>query len=268
LAIVVVGDDLPLIGETHSTATLELPQEQIELLDAVAALGAPFIVVLVASKPLILPPSALHANAILECFNPGMCGGAALAEILYGDVNPSGKLTLSFPRHVGQQPVFYNQVPGQHGDRYADLTQEPLFAFGHGLSYTRFEYTALRVLTPVVEAGEAVELEVELRNVGERSGVEVAQVYLRDLVTSVTWPAQNLVAFARVALEAGEKRTLRFSLPYERLSLVNAFEQRVVEPGEFELSVGGSSRDAQTLRARFRVSGEDFSFAWIPGVAR
>jgi beta-glucosidase len=197
-----------------------------------------------------------------------MAGGTALAEVLFGDQNPSGKLTISHPRHVGQQPIFYSQVRGQHGNRYADLTQEPLFAFGHGLSYTRFEYKNLRVRTPLVRDGQSIELEVELSNVGERAGTEIVQVYVVDEVTSVTWVSQALVAFERVLLAPGEKRTLRLFIPYERLSLVDAYGKRIVEPGEFELLVGGSSqRSALKQRATFRVDGPAFSFEAIPGAS-
>jgi beta-glucosidase len=269
LVVVVVGDDIPFIGETRSTATLELLGDQNALIDGVAASGKPFVLVLIASKPLVLPESASRARAIVQCFNPGMEGGTALAEILFGEQNPCGKLTISHPRHVGQQPTFYGQVRGQHGDRYADLTQEPLFPFGHGLSYTRFGYRNLRVRTPLVRAGQAVELEVELSNEGERAGTEVVQVYVVDEVTSVTWVNQSLVAFQRVSLAPGEKRTLRFFIPYERLSLVNAHGQRVVEPGAFEVLVGGSSaRSALQQRATFQVDGTAFSYEAIPGVAR
>jgi beta-glucosidase len=268
LAVVVVGDDIPFIGETRSTATLELLGNQNELIDGVAASGKPFVLVLIASKPMVLPESASRARAVVQCFNPGMAGGQALAEILMGDVNPSGKLTISHPRHVGQQPVFYNQVRGQHGDRYADYTQEPLFSFGHGLSYTRFKYENLRVRTPVLHDDQSLELELELTNEGSRAGTEVVQLYVSDLVTSVTWVSQALVGFERVTLEAGEKRKLHLFVPFERLSLVNAYERRVVEPGEFELRVGGSSRLADVLRAKFTVAGVAFSFAGIPGVAR
>ncbi|HMA91548.1 MAG TPA: glycoside hydrolase family 3 C-terminal domain-containing protein, partial [Polyangiaceae bacterium] len=268
VVIVAVGDDLPLIGECNSTATLELQGNQVEVLDAVAASEKPFIVVLVASKPHVLPPSALRANAILCCFNPGMMGGTAVAEVLFGAVNPTGKLAISYPRHVGQQPVFYNQVRGQHGDRYADLTQEPLFPFGHGLSYTHYEYRNLRVLTPCLRLGESVEFEVEVTNQGQCEGSEIVQVYVSDLVTSVTWVNRSLVAFARIPLQAGETRCVRFSIPCERLALVNAYEQRLVEPGEFDLFVGGSSRSSAALRERFVVLGDSFSFESIPGVAR
>ena len=268
LVVVVVGDDIPFIGETRSTATLQLLGGQNEMIEVVAAGGKPFLLVLIASKPLVLPESAFQAKAILECFNPGMQGGTALAEIMFGDVNPSGKLTISYPRHVGQQPIFYSQVRGQHGDRYADLTQAPLYPFGHGLSYTRFRYEKLQVRTPLLREGQALELEVDLVNEGEREGTEVAQVYLSDLVTSVTWVDKKLVGFERVTLKPGEKRSLRLFIPFERLALVNAFEKTLVEPGEFEILVGGSSQHSTLLRGKFRVEGDSFSLDWIPGAAR
>jgi beta-glucosidase len=268
LAVLVVGDDVPFVGETRSTATLELLGNQNALIDAVAASGKPFVLVLIASKPQVLPESAARARAIVECFNPGMQGGTALAEVLFGDHNPSGKLSISYPRHVGQQPLYYNQVRGQHGDRYADLTQEPLFVFGHGLSYTRFRYQNLQLRTPLLHAGQALELELELVNEGGRAGTEVVQVYVSDLSTSVTWVSQSLVGFERVTLEAGEKRSLRLLVPYERLALVNAYEQQVVEPGDFEIMVGGSAKLSTLLRAPFRVDGEAFCLENIPGVAR
>jgi len=268
LVIVVVGDDIPFIGETRSTATLQLLGGQNEMIEVVAAVGKPFVLVLIASKPLVLPESAFQAKAILECFNPGMQGGTALAEILFGDVNPSGKLTISYPRHVGQQPIFYSQVRGQHGDRYADLTQAALYPFGHGLSYTRFRYEKLHVRTPLLCEGQALELEVDLVNEGEREGTEVAQVYVSDLVTSVTWVDKKLVGFERVTLKPGEKRSLRLFIPFERLALVNAFEKTLVEPGEFEILVGGSSQHSTLLRGKLRVEGDSFSLDWIPGAAR
>jgi beta-glucosidase len=218
------------------------------------------------SKPLVIADFADQASAIVECFNPGMHGGTALAELLFGKLNPSGKLTISIPRHVGQQPVFYSQMPMQHGDRYADLTQEPLFPFGFGLSYTRYEYSKLEILTPNLKQDQELKLEIEVKNVGARDGVEIVQVYVHDVVTSVTWPTKRLVAFQRVALAAGESKTLAFSLPFSALALIDAFEKSVVEPGEFELLVGGSSRDADLLKARLGVEGARFSFAKIPGV--
>ncbi|MEO6599782.1 MAG: glycoside hydrolase family 3 N-terminal domain-containing protein [Polyangiaceae bacterium] len=267
VVVLALGDNLKFIGETNSTATLELQGGQRALLEAVIELGIPVVLALVNSKPLVLPAAADRAAAIVECFNPGMEGGRAFAELLFGDLNPSGRLTISFPRHVGQQPSFYSQVRGQHGNAYADLDQVPRFAFGFGLSYTRFEYSKLRVTSPSLAQGESLGFEVELCNSGSRSGTEVAQVYVSDLVTSVTWVNQSLLAFQRVTLEPGERRTLTFTVPYESLSLVDAYERRVVEPGEFEIAVGSSSNDPARLRARFVVQGEAFSFAGIPGAS-
>jgi len=261
-----LGDALPFIGETLSTATLELPGGQRALLDAIAALGKKLVIVLLSSKPLVLPASSEQAAALVCCFNPGMQGGTAFAELLFGDLNPAGKLTISFPKHVGQQPSFYSQVRGQHGSSYADLEQKPRFAFGFGLSYTRFEYSNLRLSNSLLATGEALELSFELCNRGAREGTEIAQVYASDLVTSVTWVNKVLIGFERVTLTAGEQRTVSMTIPQDRLSLVDAFERRVVEPGEFEISVAASSREEDALRARFTVEGEAFSFSRIPGV--
>ncbi len=256
VVVAVVGDHLNFIGETKSTATLELLGGQIALLDALAETGKPMILVLVNSKPLVLPPSARRAAAIFEGFNPGMEGGRALAEALFGQLNPSGKLTISIPVHVGQQPVFYSQVRGQHGDRYADLTQEPLFPFGHGLSYTRYQYSNLRLAEPTLARGQAARVSVDVENRGPRAGDEIVQVYVSDLVTSVTWVNKALKRFARVHLEPGEKKTLQFELPWEAFQIVDAEARSVVEPGEFEILVGPSSRDGDLLKATLRVAGD------------
>ncbi|MRR29679.1 beta-glucosidase, partial [bacterium] len=187
VVVAVVGDHLKYIGETNSTATLELQGGQVALLDALEKTGKPMVVVLVNSKPLVLPASVKRAAAILEGFNPGMEGGRAIAEALFGEINPCGKLTISIPVHVGQQPVFYSQVRGQHGDRYADMTQEPLFPFGHGLSYTSYRYSNLQLKTPVLTKGQSAMVSVDVENTGKRDGVEIIQAYVTDVVTSATW---------------------------------------------------------------------------------
>ena len=253
MVVAVVGDHLRFIGETQSTATLELQGGQVALLDALAKTGKPMVVVLVNSKPLVLPPSAKHAAAILEGFNPGMEGGRALAEAIFGQLNPSGKLTISIPVHVGQQPVFYSQVRGQHGNRYADLTQEPLFPFGHGLSYTQYRYSNLRLAAPTLGRGQAAVVTVDLENAGARAGDEIVQVYVADVVTSATWVNKALKSFARVHLAPGEKKTLRFELPWEAFQIVDAEGRNVVEPGEFEILVGPSSRDRELLKATMQI---------------
>ncbi len=249
VVIAVVGDHLDFIGESRSTATLELQGGQIALLDALENTGKPLVVVLVNSKPLALPPSVRRAAAIIELFNPGMQGGQALAEALFGLLNPSGKITVSFPAHAGQQPVFYSQVRGQHGDRYADLTQEPLFSFGHGLSYTRYAYSNLRLDSPRLLSGESARVLVDVENIGQREGVEIVQVYVSDVVTSATWVNKALKGFERVHLAPGEKKTVRIELPWRAFQIVNAQGEVLVEPGEFEILVGPSSRERDLLRA-------------------
>ncbi|KYF59233.1 glycosyl hydrolase [Sorangium cellulosum] len=254
VVVLVLGDRIEFIGETKSTATLELMGGQRALADAIARTGVPTVVVLVNSKPLVLPRSVLGAAAIVEAFNPGMMGGQAVAEAIFGRLNPSGKLTISFPYHVGQQPVFYNQARGQHGSRYADLTQEPAFAFGFGLSYTRFAYSDLKVLTPSVAPGGTASFEVTVTNVGGREGVEIAQLYIEDLVTSSTWAVKELKAFRRLTLAAGEARTVRFDVPASELSILDAEGRRVVEPGELRVHIGASSRPEDLVSAGFVVA--------------
>jgi len=249
VAVVVVGDVLDYVGERHSTATLELQGGQIEMLERLRDTGTPLVVVLVNSKPLVLPESIREAAAVVEAFNPGMEGGTAVAEILWGKVNPSGKLCVSFPRHVGQQPAFYSQVRGQHGDRYADLSQEPLFPFGHGLSYTTFRYANLSVSNSPMAPGSVVHACVDVTNTGGKAGAEVVQAYVSDEVTSVTWVDKELKAFQRVHLEPGETRSVEFRLPFEAFSLVDAEGRRVVERGRFHVLVGGTSRSADLLCA-------------------
>ncbi|GAA3879614.1 glycoside hydrolase family 3 N-terminal domain-containing protein [Streptomyces sedi] len=253
--VAVVGDRIELVGESRSTATLELVGGQVALLDALAATGKPLVVVLLSSKPLVLPPSALNAAAVVYAANPGMRGGRALAETLLGLVEPSGRLPVSFARHVGQQPTYYNQLRGQHGTRYADLTQSPAFAFGEGLSYTTVEYRDLEVLTPVLEAEDTVRARVTLTNTGDRPALETVQLYVSDTVTSVTWAAKELKGYRQLRLEPGESTTVALELPAADCTLVDAAGNRIVEPGAFELLVGPSSRDETLLRAGFTVKG-------------
>jgi len=258
VVVAVVGDTIALTGEGRSTATLELQGGQVALLDALAATGTPVVVVLVHSKPAVLPPSALGtsdlgAAALVEAFNPGMRGGRAIAELVLGLVEPSGRLPVSVPRHAGQQPVFYNQVRGQHGDRYADLTQEPAFVFGEGLSYSRVAYADLEVREEVVAPDGVVRARVRLSNTGARPALETVQVYVSDLVTSVTWAEKELKAFRQVLVPAGESVLVDLEVPAASCSIVTADGRRVVEPGRFALLVGPSSRDRDLLRAEFAV---------------
>ncbi|WP_433791003.1 beta-glucosidase family protein [Actinoplanes sp. CA-252034] len=253
-AIVVVGDTVNLNGEHKSTATLELQGGQIALLDAVAASGTPMIVVLIDGKPHALPESALGAAAIVQAFNPGMRGGQAIAELLLGLIEPTGRMPISAARHAGQQPVFYNQTRGQHGSRYADLTQDPLFAFGEGLSYTTVTYDGLSIEEPDVAADGIVRATVRLTNTGTRPALETVQVYVSDLVTSVTWASRELKAYRQVTVPAGESVTVAVEVAAADCTLVDADGTRVVEAGDFELLVGPNSRPSALLAAKFRIS--------------
>ncbi|KON75013.1 beta-D-glucosideglucohydrolase [Cellulosimicrobium cellulans F16] len=255
LVVAVVGDRIELVGEGKSTATLELVGGQVALLDALIATGTAVVVVVVASKPLVLPPSAHAAAAIVWAANPGMRGGQAVAELVLGQIEPEGRLPISFARHAGQQPTYYNVVRGQHGDRYADLTQSPAFAFGEGLSYTTVDYADLRVLGSVHGPDDVVRAQVTLTNTGTRPVRETVQVYVSDTVTSVTWAEKELKAYRKVALAPGERVTVDLEVPVADCTLVDAQGRRVVEPGEFELRVGPSSREDALLRAPFTVKG-------------
>lgn len=251
--VAVVGDRVELVGEGRSTATLELVGAQVAMLDAVVATGTPVVVVVLASKPLVLPPSVDRVAALVWVANPGMQGGRAIAELLLGLVEPTGRLPVSVPVHVGQQPTYYNQVRGQHGSRYADLTQRPAYAFGEGLTYTTVEYVALEVLTPVVGPRGAVRLRVTVHNTGSRPALETVQVYVTDVVTSVTWAERELKAFRQVPLAPGERTAIDLELDVAACTLVDADGRRVVEPGEFAVGVGPSSRPECQLVGRFVV---------------
>lgn len=253
-AVVVVGDTVALTGESCSTATLELQGGQLALLEALADAGTPTVVVLINSKPAALPPSVLNAAAVVQAFNPGMRGGRAIAELILGHIEPSGRMPITAARHVGQQPVFYNQLRGQHGDRYADLTQDPLFAFGEGLSYTTIEYSALTVAEPQLTADGMLRATVTLTNTGDRPALETVQAYVSDLVTSVTWATRELKAYVQVDVAPGQSVTVPLEIPASACTLVDAAGKRVVEPGDFELLVGPSSRLENLLRAGFRIS--------------
>lgn len=254
--VAVVGDRIELVGEVRSTATLELFGDQLPLLEALAAAGTPMTVVLLASKPLVLPVWLREAaSAIVWAGNPGMQGGRAVAELLLGLIEPTGRLPLSFAEHVGQQPVFYHQVRGQHGHRYADLTQRPPFAFGEGLSYSTVAFGPVRLAEADLTASGTVEATVTVTNTGARPVREVVQAYVRDLVTSVTWADKELKAYRAVDLAPGQSAEVTITVPVANCTIVDAAGRRVVEPGEFELLVGPSSRDEVLRGVVFTVRG-------------
>lgn len=251
--VAVVGDHIELVGEGRSTATLELIGGQVALLDALAETGTPLIVVLIASKPLVLPESALNAAAVIWAASPGMLGGQAIAEIALGQIEPSGRLPISFAKHAGQQPTYYNQIRGQHGSRYADLTQSPTFAFGEGLSFSTVEYSDLRLAATTLGHADTVRAEITLKNTGSRPARETVQVYVSDTVTSVSWAEKELKAYRQVDVEPGAEVTVSVEVPVAECTIVDAEGNRIIEDGAFELRVGPSSREEALLRATFTV---------------
>lgn len=269
--IAVVGDVVQLTGETCSTATLELLGGQNQLLERMVSVARethkPLVVVLISSKPQVLPPCVIGTNgvivdesateglgAFLWAANPGMQGGRAIAEIIFGMTEPSGRLPITFPRHAGQLPVFYNEIRGQHGDRYADLTQDPAFAFGEGLSYTTFAYGEPRITNgSEFTAHDVVHVEIDLTNTGARAGTEIVQLYISDIVTSYTWADKELKDFRRVTLEPGETARVAFDLPVSACTIVNGDAERIVEPGEFKVLIGHSSRYSDLHTTIFNV---------------
>ncbi|HYF84764.1 MAG TPA: glycoside hydrolase family 3 N-terminal domain-containing protein [Clostridia bacterium] len=251
--IAVVGDDVTLNGETRDRVELNLTGAQLQLLEALKNTGKPLVVILINGKPLTIPWVKENADAILEAWNPGMEGGNAVASILFGDYNPSGKLAISFPRHVGQLPVYYNQLPGWHGNSYVEMTAEPLFAFGFGLSYNYYKYSNLKVSSSRITAADDLTVSVEVHNSGIYEGSEIVQLYVNDIYSSVTTPAKELKGFTRVTLKPGETRTAEITIPISLLSLVNSDNKIVIEPGEFKLMIGSSSRDEDLLSAIIEV---------------
>lgn len=224
---------------------LDLLGEQNALFAALKATGKPVVVVAINGRPPSWPVVAAQANALLECWYVGQEGGTAIAEVLFGDVNPGGKLPVTVVRDVGQVPFYYNHKPSaRRGYLFAD--KAPLFPFGHGLSYTNFEVGAPRLSAPRIGVADTVHVEVEVANTGARAGDEVVQLYIRDQVSSVTRPVLELKGFERVSLKPGERRTVRFTLGRDAFSLWNLAMKEIVEPGLFDIMAGPSSASLKT----------------------
>ncbi len=259
--VLVLGEHREMTGEAASRATLDLPGAQEELARRVldAAGDKPVVVLLTNGRPLAIPFLAEHAPALLETWYLGTEMGPAVADVLFGEVNPSGKLPVTFPRTAGQEPLYYNHKPtgrppqaGQkYTSRYLDVPWTPLYPFGFGLSYTTFAYDHLRLSTDRIPRDGTLTVQVDVTNTGDRAGTEVVQLYVRDEVASVTRPVKALRGFERVHLQPGQTRTVTFTLGSEDLALYDLHMQRVVEPGFFTVYVGPSS--AEGLQARFEV---------------
>jgi beta-glucosidase len=240
IAIVTVGIKE---GEFQDRALLSLPGKQEELIAAVAATGKPVIVVLVGGSAITMNSWIAKVPAILDIWYPGEEGGHAVADILFGDYNPAGRLPVTFPLHEGQLPLVYNHKPTGRGDDYNNLSGLPLFPFGYGLSYTTFEYSDIKLGANTISKTDSVIVSFTLKNTGSGSGDEVVQLYIQDMLSSVARPITELKGFQRVHLKAGESRMLHFTITPALLSMLDLKMQRVVEPGDFRIMIGASSRD-------------------------
>jgi beta-glucosidase len=277
VVVMALGESSAMSGEAGSRAHLDLPGNQQQLLEQVAATGKPVVLLVFSGRPLVLDWAARHVPAIMAVWFPGTEAGNALANVLFGDVAPSGKLPMSFPRAVGQEPLYYNQFPTGRppgaadlsrppaGDtrfvsRYIDVPNDALFPFGYGLSYSSFAYSDVRVsrrTLPVAEANRPdarplLTVTATLTNTGGREATEVAQLYVRNLGASVEQPVRSLKGFQRVTLKPGESRQLRFELGFPELSFYDVRSRQVVEPTHYTVWVGGSSQ--ATEQAEFDVT--------------
>ena len=242
VVIMGLGENSRLSGEGHDRSNLDLPGNQEQLLEAVVATGVPVVLVLENGRPLTIPWAAENVPAILEAWYPGEFGGQAVAETLFGDNNPAGRLTISFPKNTGQLPVYYNFFPSKQRRGYVDGNVAPEFPFGYGLSYTKFKYDNLNVTAPAAGSDDDLVVTFDLMNTGGCDGDEVAQVYVRETVASVATPQRALKAFTRVHLQAGETRTITLHIKKDDLAIWGAEREWAFEPGEFTVWVGGDSR--------------------------
>jgi beta-glucosidase len=251
VVILAVGESAEMSGEAASRTSLDLPGRQLDLVKAVQAIGKPTVVVLMNGRPLTINWIAENTPAILETWFAGTQAGNAIADVLFGDVNPGGKLPITFPRVVGQVPLYYNHFNtgrppdpnNKYTSKYLDVPWTPLFPFGHGLSYTQFKITTLQLSSSRIQANGKLTVSVEVENVGKRAGDEVVQLYIRDVAASMSRPLKELKGFERVTLGPAEKKRVEFSLGPEQLGFHDRKMRFVVEPGEFKVMVGPNSQD-------------------------
>jgi len=258
--VLVIGETGAMSGEASSRASLDLPGRQLDLAKRIVALNKPVAVVLMNGRPLAVDWLAEHAPAILEAWFPGTEAGNAVADVLFGRVNPGGKLPVTFPRATGQAPIYYNykttgRPPSEkekYTSKYLDVPWTPLYPFGHGLSYTEFRIADARFSAPSIGPDGTATLTLTVENAGSRDGDEVVQVYVSDLVRSVTPPIQELKAFRRVPLKAGERRQIEFTLGPRELGFYNRDLKWIVEPGAFSVRVSSSSAGGVTVPLEVR----------------
>lgn len=258
VVIAVMGEGILRSGENNCVTTLDLPPGQMAFLEALHAIQVPLVVVLLAGRPLALEWLHQHAAAVLMAWHPGTEGGKAVADVLFGDANPSGKLPVTFPRSVGQVPIYYSQkstgrpLPrnNRRYSRYQDLLDSPLYPFGYGLSFTRFEYRNLQI---TLETPDAVTISAEITNVGSRAGDEIVQLYIRDVVGSISRPVKELKGFVCLSLLPGETHTVMFRLTQDDLSFYNYEGQWIFEPGEYHVWVAPNANAGLEGRFEFRT---------------
>ena len=261
VAIIALGESAEMSGEAASRSSLDVPGRQLDLVKAIQASGKPVVVVLMNGRPLSINWIAENTPAILETWFAGTQAGNAIADVLFGDVNPGGKLPVTFPRAVGQVPIYYNHMntgrppdaKNKYTSKYLDVPWTPLFPFGYGLSYTQFKITNLQLSAARIRPDGKVTVSVDVENVGDRAGDEVVQLYIRDVAASVTRPVKELKGFQRVTLRAGEKKRVEFTLGPKELGFYDRTMNFVVEPGEFKVMVGSNSEDL--IEAKFEVTG-------------
>ena len=259
VVIMAMGESVELNGEGHSRTSLDLPGVQRELIQEIYKTGKPVVVLLFTGRPLTINWVYENIPAILIAWHPGIQAGTGIADVIFGDYNPSGKLTVTFPRNVGQIPIYYNAKntgrPPDANDRwtskYIDVPWTPLISFGYGLSYTVFEYSNLQIAKTKVVLDEPILIKVDVTNTGNRAGQEVVQLYIRDLVGSVTRPVKELKGFKKIFLNPGETKTVTFNLSQDNLKFYDRQMNFVVEPGEFKVWVGPNS--AEGLESGFEI---------------
>lgn len=260
LAIVYVGENSMRYnwpektnGENKGRADINLSGKQLNLVKAIHATGTPVVVILISGRPLSTPWIEENIPAVLNAWEPGNFGGQAIAEILYGKVNPSGKLPVSIPRSVGQIQTIYNHKPSQYFHKYAFEKSAPLYEFGYGLSYTKFEYTDLKISNTSISKTGTTTVSITVKNTGKMDGEEVVQLYIRDDYSSVTRPVKELKGYKRIALKKGESKTITFDIKPEQLAFYDLDMKYGVESGDFTVMVGSSSRDKDLQTIKFKV---------------
>jgi beta-glucosidase len=261
VTVLALGESAARSGEASSRANIDLPGRQQQLLDAIAATGKPFVVVLMNGRPLTLEEVDAKAPAILEAWFPGIEAGNAIADVLFGKVNPGGKLPVTFPRSVGQIPLYYNHEPtgrpadpsNKYSSKYLDEPVTPLYPFGFGLSYTSFEFSNVSLSSATMSGRGSVEVSADVTNSGARAGDEVVQLYVHDPVASVSQPVRKLRGFQRISLEPGETENVKFRLGASDVGFYDEDGDLVLEPGEIEVFLGDSSE--APLAGTFEVTG-------------